>query len=386
VTALKPEGLCAPTNKLDEDPTAPSHPDHLADYKIKPAVKFAGAAGQVVSDQFGTLHLDLKKPAGLLVPTAKSLVASPPAPTTTLDHFQCYKAKVTPGTPKFVAVDGVTVQDQFGSMVVQVKKPKRLCAPVNKNGETPGADTHPNHLVCYQVKQTSLPKFATIASLFVHDQFGPGKLDAKKPAELCVPAFKNPSCGDGVIEPGEACDGGSCCTASCQYDSGSPGCLYTFGGVQTNLPIATLVGWTQCYSDTYANSGTSVGLILAACNQAKLLLGCRTVGSPTLLVAANAPRTDVDFDTGTSNVPHDANGVGWYFNPDYSWGFAPQGDPINRNSCDVAASSIGGAGPDPDKRLCWHTSGGSISSGWRCGANDSLNGNAAFERMVFEAP
>ena len=42
-------------------------------------------------------------------------------------------------------------------------------------------------------------------------------------------------------------------------------------------------------------------------------------------VAAHAPRTDVLFDTGTGNVPHDANGVGWYYNGNWSWGFAPQG-------------------------------------------------------------
>ncbi len=34
------------------------------------------------------------------------------------DHFECYKIAVTSGTPKFVAVPGVTLQDQFGSMTV----------------------------------------------------------------------------------------------------------------------------------------------------------------------------------------------------------------------------------------------------------------------------
>src|ERR1051325_11656640 len=112
----------------------------------------------------------------------------------------------------------------------------------------------------------------------------------------------------------------------------------------------------------------------------------RPTGSSTLQVLANAPRTDVIFDTGSSNTPHDGNGVGWYYNDNWSWGFAPQGDVINRSSCDIVASSFDGySGPDPTERLCWHTGGNFINSGWRCGANDSLF-SSAFERLIFQAP
>src|SRR6185369_13004606 len=76
--------------------------------------------------------------------------------------------------------------------IVQVKKPSRLCVPVNKNNEEPGAETHADHLLCYQVKQTSFPRFVTVSPLFVNDQFGPETLDARKPKELCVPALRNP--------------------------------------------------------------------------------------------------------------------------------------------------------------------------------------------------
>jgi Putative metal-binding motif len=164
-----------------------------------------------------------------------------------------------------------------------------------------------------------------------------------------------------------------------------PGCLYTFTGVATNLPIAQLTGWTQCYMDSYATSGVQLSTILGQCSKAKLLMGCRPTGSNVLQVAAHAPRQDVIFDTGTGNVLHDANGVGWYYNAAWSWGFAPSGDAVNRNSCDVIASSIGGAGPDPDKRLCWHTFNNAVDTGWRCGTNDSLNFSSAFERIVFHA-
>jgi cysteine-rich repeat protein len=385
-TVRAPNRLCAPTNKLNEDPTAPTHPDHLEGYPIKPDTKFGGTVNQRIKNQFGTLILTVKKPVGIFVPTAKSPTTPPPAPTTSLDHFECYQAKEASGTAKFVAVPNVTVQDQFGPMTVLVKKPTRLCVPLNKNGETPGAQNHPNHLVCYQVKPTSLPKFAAVTSLFTHNQFGSATIDAKKPAELCVPSFVNYGCGNNVIDPGEVCDGGPCCTATCTYAANSP-CLKRWSGVASNVPVASLNGWTQCYAGTYGQTAT-LSSVLTNCDKANLLLGCRPVGSPDLQIAAQAPRADVIFNTGTSDTPHDANGVGWYYSNNLSWGFAPQGDTIHRNQCDVTDSSIEG-GTDGNLRLCWHTASDFLNLGWRCGYNDQLNGGtngANFERIIFEAP
>jgi hypothetical protein len=102
-------------------------------------------------------------------------------------------------------------------------------------------------------------------------------------------------------------------------------------------------------------------------------------------VLAHAPRADVIFDTGTGNTPHNANGSGWYFNSSFSWGFAPLGAAIARNSCDTVESSFNALGPTSPFRLCWHTSGGSINGGWRCGSNDNLNSSTTFERIIFQA-
>ena len=89
---------------------------------------------------------------------------------------------------KFAAVPNVTVEDQFGPGTVLVKKPRHLCVPANKNGEDPTAPDHAGYLVCYQVKQTSLPKFVKVTGLFTRNQFGAETLDAKKHSTLCVPA------------------------------------------------------------------------------------------------------------------------------------------------------------------------------------------------------
>jgi hypothetical protein len=160
--------------------------------------------------------------------------------------------------------------------------------------------------------------------------------------------------------------------------------LYSPVGPQQNVPVANLAGWTQCYIDTYANFSTTIASIQAACPQGKIMMACRPTGSSTLTTLAWAPRTEVftvTNNTGScaSNQGHVANGTKWYFDTSWSWGFALAGDALSLCSCDTA-------GTNPGSRLCWHTSGGNINSGWRCGASTGLNGAATFERIIYQSP
>ena len=143
----------------------------------------------------------------------------------------------------------------------------------------------------------------------------------------------------------------------------------------------SLAGWTQCYSDNYSSSTGNITTILTTqCTKNKLLMACRPVGAANFTLLAAAPRADVTFECGNqNNCTKQSNGVGWYFNNSYSWGFAPGGEPVNRFSCDYN----GGGQSVADKRLCWHT-GGSVASGYRCGDN-SLNGDSGWQRAIFEA-
>ena len=121
--------------------------------------------------------------------------------------------------------------------------------------------------------------------------------------------------------------------------------LYTPTGPQQNVPVSSLVGWSQCYLGNYGDSPT-IAALQSACTAANLMMACRVAGSSTIALLAWAARSDVLYDTGFGNTPHTANGVGWYFNGSYSWGFAAAGDSLTRSSCDVGSV-------DPGNRLCW---------------------------------
>lgn len=193
-SVTKPTDLCNPADVEGSDPSAPSHTEHLESYQIKrvPGTgKFAKTLNQALVDRWGNLSIDLLKPERLLVPTAKSLVSPPTAPDAPVtDHFTCYKIRTSPGTPKFSPRIATVVTDQFGSLSVNVMKPRKVCVATNKNNEEPGAELHGEHLVCYQVKLVS--GFTPIRA-FTANQFGSETLDVKKPFELCLAAQLNPS-------------------------------------------------------------------------------------------------------------------------------------------------------------------------------------------------
>ena len=208
ITVRQAKRLCAPVNKYGEDPTAPSHAGHLSFYTIKQSSpSFVGVRDLSIRDQFGTLSVDLVRPERLLVPTSKSLQAPPPPPLATpLDHFKCYRVRGAR-----LRVPNVSLETQFGSVTVAIKRPWSLCVPVNKNDE--GIVDPSRGLMCYQVR--AVPQ--SERHVFSTDQFGSADYDLFGISDLCVPLIAGPgTCGDGTINsPGEQCETGPGTDAAC---------------------------------------------------------------------------------------------------------------------------------------------------------------------------
>jgi hypothetical protein len=191
---VKPKHICLPANKNGEGVLDPV--THVQTYLIRQTPLHVKQSGLVVTNQIGSITLDTIKGDLLLVPTAKSLSgpASAPAPGAhSVEHYKCYKVKVTTGTPKLPRGTQVTITDQFtpSTGTFDLKKPKHLCTPVNKNGE---GITNPNgHLLCYIAKPArNEPKHTPVPGINTNNQFGPLVLETIKTSELCIPSSLAP--------------------------------------------------------------------------------------------------------------------------------------------------------------------------------------------------
>jgi hypothetical protein len=193
VTVRKLKHLCTPADKNAEgvfdDVT------HQASYTITQAPgtpKFVRRTNLLVENQFGQLRVDAYKRDLLLVPSNKNLSGPTPPPNLgaiNVDHYKCYKAKTTAGTPRFVA-QTVTVEDQFTTPKTFVlKKIRHLCNPVDKNNE--GIKNSTVHLACYQAKPASgQPKHVRRTGVNTNNQLGALVLSTVKESELCIPSTK----------------------------------------------------------------------------------------------------------------------------------------------------------------------------------------------------
>jgi cysteine-rich repeat protein len=181
-----PKTLC---NPADRDGAGIAEPEtHMVSYPIKSTEKHEKVRGFSVSNPLGPLVLDTLKEDRLLVPSTKGVEGAPAPPASfPIDHFKCYKAKISKRAAKFPKNVEVTLSDQFdlsGPRRFAVKGPKHLCLPVNKNGE--GIQDPGSLLVCYAARPAKgQPKHAK-RSVFVGNQFGTLQLDTVKEEELCV--------------------------------------------------------------------------------------------------------------------------------------------------------------------------------------------------------
>ena len=174
---------------------------------------------------------------------------------------------------------------------------------------------------------------------------------------------------------------GGGCNIPVAYDvmcagGGGGGGGLQFAGVRENTPDANIgAQWRQCHQSLYGNNAAGLSAIVNACAGNRIMYGCRPVGAANWTLLAQGARANVFRDTGQGNVTTRDNGVEWYYNNSYSLGFAPEGNAVSRNSCDTQAGN-------GHLRMCWHSGGDAMNSGYRCG-NNFLNGNNAWERKIW---
>ncbi|HJQ85115.1 MAG TPA: hypothetical protein VKA21_13610 [Candidatus Binatia bacterium] len=190
---VKGRHLCTPANKNGSGTVDAA--THLRSYQIRAvpgSPKHQRRTLVHVTNAIGELDVDTVKPDFLLVPAGKDLAVTPPEPDPDVhhvDHFKCYKIKVSPGTTAFPKGLAVSLDDQFTSTPKSflLKKPRHLCIPVDKNGE--GIENAAAHLFCYKVKG-NIPKHVRRIGVHLNDQLGPEVVDTVKEDEVCIPSAK----------------------------------------------------------------------------------------------------------------------------------------------------------------------------------------------------
>ena len=161
---------------------------------------------------------------------------------------------------------------------------------------------------------------------------------------------------------------------------GGAGNVFEFSGIRENVPNADLAGWEVCHTSTFGSQGHNLAAIRATCNGPKVMYGCRQVGSANWTLLAQGDTAEVFRNTGDAgnNLTRN-NDVDWYYSENWSLGFVPAGTGVSRNSCDTNGD------PGNSRRLCWHSGGGNMTGGYRCGASLGLNGAANWERTIWTA-
>lgn len=172
--------------------------------------------------------------------------------------------------------------------------------------------------------------------------------------------------------------------AACSSPSPEPSVFPVGQGIRKDATRSALLadGWTTCFEGDYA-TGAPLATLLAGCTGKYMLLGCRADDVTDALALAAADRRETVIQADGAGLTHVANGVGWYFDGSWSWGFFPAGQAVNLDTCDTDSGGVVlGA---KDLRLCWHTQDGDLAAGYRCGDNE-LNASTTWRRLVMVHP
>ena len=179
----EPTRFCSPVDK--DGGGIPDPGAHLTCYEIERGGdddddddRSALRREVVVENLFGEQVLTTARPRSLCVPSRKNEAPS----DLVLDHFKCYQAR---GDALNVRVDLADEASEERGVIV--KRPKRFCNPVDKNGE--GILDPSSHLTCYRIRVPG-PSYDDELDLLASNQFGEQVLEVGDPELLCVPSDK----------------------------------------------------------------------------------------------------------------------------------------------------------------------------------------------------
>lgn len=183
--------------KEHKEPKHPKESKHSK--KSKHSDKFEVA----LDDQFESATYTVEKTDRLYNPVQKTHDGIITGITDFESHYVGYKIKTPKGEPKFDKVTDVLVTNQFGDIIVDVKKAKLLLVPSAKNHDTTPDVLNPvrvDHYKCYDAKETKhTPKFEKrVVSLYDPNFEITQDFEIKKPKYLCTPVQKT---HDGITTP-----------------------------------------------------------------------------------------------------------------------------------------------------------------------------------------
>ena len=167
-----------PTDKNDEGIFDPSV--HYTWYRVNEAQQ-QPIRTVVFENQFGVGVVDVRQPRWLLSPANKNQMPGSPLPDLR-DHFLCYDAAGDE------LLRNVILDNQFGFETHILLKPDLFCNPVQKehNGVIFPIINEIDHLVCYQFEH---PDSLTL-TVTTEDQFVLTNLALFQSIKLCVPSLK----------------------------------------------------------------------------------------------------------------------------------------------------------------------------------------------------
>ena len=195
-TARRTKALCLPAEVngapvLDVDTVLQSY-----DAKLAAGEKVEHSALRFESD-FGPIIVDTSKADRLLVPASVDVAGggpvTPPAiGSHAVDHYKCYRTRVTSGTPKYFPsnAQGHAI-DELEDRDYRLKPPRRVCVPVDMSGN--GIKNADGYLMCYPAKNGKFsPKHVRVLGIDAASGLGEERLDTRKEEEVCVPAALAP--------------------------------------------------------------------------------------------------------------------------------------------------------------------------------------------------